>query len=66
MHFIFLHHFLETPQNIVKTKAKAMAQSTFIWVALALLLVSLTLGNTYVPFIVAHKNLKGTNHNTTT
>jgi len=42
-----------------------MAQSTLIWVALTLLLVSSTLGNSNVPFIMAHKNLKGTNHNTT-
>ncbi|XP_050270677.1 uncharacterized protein LOC126714535 [Quercus robur] len=32
-----------------------MAQSTFIWAALALLLVSSTLGSSDVPFIVAHK-----------
>ncbi|KAK4603163.1 hypothetical protein RGQ29_011937 [Quercus rubra] len=32
-----------------------MAQSTLIWAALALLLVSSTLGSSDVPFIVAHK-----------
>lgn len=32
-----------------------MAQSTFIWAALALLLISSTLGSSDVPFIVAHK-----------
>ncbi|KAM3761088.1 hypothetical protein ACB098_01G240900 [Castanea mollissima] len=32
-----------------------MAQSTLIWAALALLLISSTLGSSDVPFIVAHK-----------